>query len=734
MDKRLKIVVILALIFFSFNMSPPAIAESLSGQRIHSTNLTPSNTAILSNKFDARFSQDFSVTLKHLRLEWLILDSENAPDSIMDKNLIIIGHPDSVFTGQWIQDLLTEEETLSLQAAKDQYIILEKESPWMQDRTIYICSGDSFLKRRNATEELMRTIMAHSPPDTSWVRNTYDFDLDKGMHDDIARLQYRSDVPELPSKDLMIDMDAKTPRSITTVQAADDIERLFYLFSHGYSGYAFFNQNDGFEMAKKTILQELSTQSTWSGDAIAGLVHEHLGFITDRHLKIGQHAFAGHSDFWYDTDLEMTQGNEGYQFEVGDETYLVTSINNADPSTFIFPSLNRQGLPIYRLGLLSMNKPPSLSMTADNADKVTRQFEIKLQRSAFDYYSGSIISEEVIGGIPVVRIRSFSDMYSKELNQFVATANKHRGTPVVIVDLRGNGGGNEYWSSSWIQKLTGKRPESVFVFSELESATSMIGRANAFAYWRSLTSDPSLYQADAAHHIRRAEEIGSGAIQAGWTGPSYPEIPLIANDTTVVVVINNLVASAGEGFVLRISQAENVVVVGENSMGALTFGNISMHQLPYSKLTVWLPINFNLFTDLDIREEVGLAPDLWVPAEDAVNYAVAAIRNGTINPYQPLPETVLETRFIPESPFRKFIGMVLNFQIPILLFGIAGAVWAFFMRKKERMVLSAGCIWFIAGLAQINLKFGSPLGYAFLIAGIVPIIWGGINVLKNRSN
>lgn len=185
---------------------------------------------------------------------------------------------------------------------------------------------------------------------------------------------------------------------------------------------------------------------------------------------------------------------------------------------------------------------------------------------------------------------------------------------------------------------------------------------------------------------------------------------------------------------LRISQAENVVVVGENSMGALTFGNISMHQLPHSKLTVWLPINFNLFTDLDIREEAGLAPDLWVPAEDAVNYAVAAIRNGIITPYQPLSETVLETKFVPETPFRRFIGIFLDFWVLILLSGIAGVVWAFFMRKKGRLILFAGCIWFIAGLIHINLKYGSPLGYALIIASVVPMIWGGINVLKSRSS
>ena len=42
-------------------------------------------------------------------------------------------------------------------------------------------------------------------------------------------------------------------------------------------------------------------------------------------------------------------------------------------------------------------------------------------------------------------------------------------------------------------------------------------------------------------------------------------------------------------------------------MGCLTFGNAGAHQLPHSKLTVWLPINFGLYLDKEFREEEGLS-------------------------------------------------------------------------------------------------------------------------------
>ena len=195
-------------------------------------------------------------------------------------------------------------------------------------------------------------------------------------------------------------------------------------------------------------------------------------------------------------------------------------------------------------------------------------------------YSEDVFREDVIGGIPVVRVRSFSDYYADELNQFLKTASNHRGEPAIIIDVRGNGGGNEHWPISWIQRLTGRRAGAVFIFSELESKTSMIGRANASAYWYHRNSNTPIFERDAERFTHVAEAFESGTRQPSWTGPYYPEMPLIANDTTVIVVTNGLVASAGEGLVMRISQAENVVVVGENTCGALTFGNLPVRVAP----------------------------------------------------------------------------------------------------------------------------------------------------------
>ncbi len=729
MRKKLSLFLSVFILALCLNFPAPGYAGSRTRAEIEALSLQPTNTVILANQADTRFSQDFSPLLKHLSLEWVVLDHPVIPDSVRDKNLVLLGHLDSEYSGEVIRDLLTVDEIAMIQSLKNDHLVLEKESPWMENRTIYIGLGSDLLRIRDAAEEAIRTIVATAPPASDWFQTTYDTEFTENISGSVSQLQYQWDDAELPLADLTMDVNAKPPRKITPQQAAEDVERLFYLLSHGYSGYAFFNQQGELERAKTRSLQALASQPSWSGEALSGLLYEHLNFIADCHLTIGDYRFAEHRDFWYDTQFEWVPGAHGYQFTSNGISYRAVSINGADPASFLYPSLNQAGEPVYRLGLLSSENPPPIHLLAAN-DGGEQRFEVELQRSNFKYYAEDVFRQDILGGIPVVRVRGFGDSNPDELSKFVGTASDLRGEPVVIVDIRGNGGGNEVWPIRWIQGLTGQRAEAIFAFSELESKTSMVGRANAFNYWYRL-SDVSSYEDEIAQFASITQAFENGTRQPGWTGPIYPQIPLIPNDTTVVLVTNNLVASAGEGMVMRISQAENVVVVGENTMGCLTFGNLSAHQLPHSKLMIWMPINFGLFMDLEFREEVGLTPDLWVPAADAVNYAVAAVRHGTITTAQPLPSTTLQQRFTPENPWARDRRKNIESICLVSVLSAGCLVWAFFMRKKPRIVTGMGGVWIIFGSILVAMD-KQYVGLGFLLVGMICLIWGGITLVNAR--
>jgi hypothetical protein len=722
------IIVLLALV--SWTVLPGQVSAHNLHLQATSGELTPANTVILANQADAHFSRDFSALLESLRLAWVIADDASVPDSIKDKNLILLGRLDAAYTGVILRGMLTAGEIETIRAAGERHVVLVKASPWAEGRRVYICTGANLLLTRNAAEEAVRVIIARTPPASDWIRTRFDAPLDEEVRATVDRLRYTWDDAELPLADLRMDVGAKPRRRISAQQAAEDVERLFYLLSHGYSGYGFFNQQGEFAQAKARILEEVSSRRTWSSSDLARLFYEQLGFITDCHLRIGDYQYAGHVDFWYDTDLELALGEEGFQATVDGTRLTVVSINGQDPESYIYPSLNVRGEPIYRLGTLSVTEPAPLRLTATSGAE-ERQIEIPLRRSAFDYFSDDVFREDNLGGIPVIRVRGFGDVDEDALGRFVATASALKGEPVIIVDVRGNGGGNEKWPIQWIQGLTGRRAESVFIFSELRNKTTMAGRANTFAYWYDLYPDIDAFRQDLESAANAAQAYEDGTRQPGWVGPYYPQMPLIPNDTTLIIVMNGLVASAGEGLIMRASQAENVVLVGENSRGAVTFGNGSTHLLPHSRLEVRLPINFGLYLDMEFREEVGIAPDLWVPAADAVNYAVAAVRSGTISLRQPLSLATLQQSFVPENPWARVRQETGIRWLVIVALPVAASVWAYFLRKKPQIVAGAGGVWLVFSVACLLTE--RPVGFGFLLAGAVCLLWGGINRLRAQK-
>lgn len=82
MAEKMKSPVILILLALCLAIPTPGIADSSHDQITEPGNPLPNNTIIITNETDARFSQDFSLLLRQLRLEWVILDGTVLPESM----------------------------------------------------------------------------------------------------------------------------------------------------------------------------------------------------------------------------------------------------------------------------------------------------------------------------------------------------------------------------------------------------------------------------------------------------------------------------------------------------------------------------------------------------------------------------------------------------------------------------------------------------------------------------
>ena len=114
---------------------------------------------------------------------------------------------------------------------------------------------------------------------------------DEEIEKRLAELRYDWQDEELPAGALAIDLGKPTSADIPAGQAAEDVERLFHLFSHGYSGYAYFNVDESFARARERILEELGTRAEWGAGELANLLREHLRFYRAfNHPRRGQHS------------------------------------------------------------------------------------------------------------------------------------------------------------------------------------------------------------------------------------------------------------------------------------------------------------------------------------------------------------------------------------------------------------------------------------------------------------
>jgi len=562
-----------------------------------------------------------------------------------------------------------------------------------------------------------------------WGNRTFSRVPPEEVEDAVSRLQYVPVEEEIPFEELEMEPDPRMPPFVSAEEAAEDVERLFYLLKNGYSGYAYFSNVGSFDEAEAGILRELERQPVWNGEELSRLIHEHLGFLRDRHLKIGGQEYGGHEDFWYDTGFELMEDRGDYTFTSDGTEYTVVSINGESPDGYLFPSLNVDGDAAFRMGVLSYSSPQPLELRALSGQEV-REWRVKLSRSQ-PRYSG-IFEEKEVGGVPVVRIRSFGDHPREYIDSFLASASRYRGEPCLIVDIRGNGGGNEAWPKQWVIRFTGRGPDRLQVFTELISETAMIGRSNSYAL--ALHNVPELeeqgYRAKVEEFRGYAESIEEEDITPYWWPYAVPGLQDIPNNTTLIVLMDANVYSSGEGFISYLHQVENVVLVGENSGGAVTYGQMSHHRLPNSKMLVGLPTSLNVFVDLEYREEKGFLPDLWVPAGEALNYAVAAVRRGTIDTSQSYREEISGAAFIPEEPAMRDKVFVL---LPILTAVIYGVFPVYFNRKR-RAYFFILCGIAIIALGYFLLSREPPLGYVCVLLGLEYFVIALYKWRKARKN
>lgn len=378
---------------------------------------------------------------------------------------------------------------------------------------------------------------------------------------------------------------------LTQQQAIEDVTYLFDAFHDCYGPYEYFGGAEVFNAVEETIKAELETKETLTAADLERILLENLAFIQDGHFNINNKSPYMIKIPFFFREVAFVKTEEGYQAIDGRKVESVEGYDNLDE--LMKRSISPEGKLVYYPVLLKDNDPSIRLDLPQSCNETlivhyTNKTTQELKAEPFQIYSETflktpeeyqVVTSRQNGEIPVFQFNEFDLDYEEEISEGAKVLKK---APIAILDLRSNRGGSALIAEDWISKY-----------------------ANTL-----VLMNRKIIDTKTGEFLRNEEDK--------W----------IENPNMLIILSGKYSASASEMLIDCAYNLENVLIIGENTMGALLGGQGSTC-LPSSAVKVGVGNGLmSLQTEGDYFEELrGFYPDIWVPAGEAEELAVKLIEN-----------------------------------------------------------------------------------------------------------
>jgi len=188
-----------------------------------------------------------------------------------------------------------------------------------------------------------------------------------------------------------------------------------------------------------------------------------------------------------------------------------------------------------------------------------------------------------------------------------------KNTEILIIDLRGNGGGIDY---SYLELLP-------LIYTHPYESKGV-------GYWASKGNIDFFEKALETGNIRKGREEETKELVAALkanenTFVSTNESSVVKRDTVfeypkkVGIIVNDFCASSCEQFVLAGKNSKKTTIFGTNTLGVLDYSNAVPTDLPMSNIQIYYPMTrSNRLPDFRI-DNIGIEPDVRINLPDNLN-------------------------------------------------------------------------------------------------------------------
>lgn len=391
--------------------------------------------------------------------------------------------------------------------------------------------------------------------------------------------------------------------------AIADVEYLFSAIKYGYAGYKCFGGEKTFASAKQSIIEGIEAFKTGiPPNYLEELIYKNLSFIQDGHFAVGKKTLVKKYRMYMSEKYEIEKENDTFYLIENGEKKPILSVENIQPFNYVKPSIDKNGDIIYRFCFLAQADNAEIPIKVELSDG---SIILNLSNISSDYKSSrakNIYKYKEIRGIPVIKVNSF--VPSEELRNFEEDAKNMRDKNLLVIDLRGNSGGNSSYSTNWIKNFTGCDYKETYVSSSL--CTEMSREALLFSVKRLYGNE---YYKEYEDELKK--QYTPSLEYKNWSEVEYNPNEKIKNKIPIFILVDRYTASAGEGFVDALKDLDNTFVVGTNSSGTGNIGNASNYILPNSKIDVAFGSLLIINENLELTDGLGIKPDFWVNPKDA---------------------------------------------------------------------------------------------------------------------
>jgi hypothetical protein len=202
---------------------------------------------------------------------------------------------------------------------------------------------------------------------------------------------------------------------------------------------------------------------------------------------------------------------------------------------------------------------------------------------------GPAVEEEIVDGVLVLHVRRLIGDRDDEalLGAWREDADRHFANERIVVDLRGNPGGNDGHTIAWAERRFRAVPHHVRE-SRWEVQGKSFGSWNAWA-WREANPsiDPPPHLVAGKHDPRPDDRIE--LLHQDWPLPAG-DLPW---DGRMLVLVDRRTRSSGESSAWLLRDGLGARLLGDPTTGMIEYGNIVPYVLPHSGLVVTLPTKRN---------------------------------------------------------------------------------------------------------------------------------------------